>query len=575
MGLFHTRKNLPSRRGLLIMAFITVDHSVWRTPRSDEEGIEGNNAIVAPRATWVYDETDMELVKEFPEFYSLPEVTNYNWNIETWKSNFKRAKFEETFVEFEFLKNTGDSPILKVKNIQPGEVVTLMLTVIVSTDTGEGDISFRSLQTIIRGNPINTTFDVVTEENGSPKTVTVFDQPIETAIYNANKGKMATFPDYGTRVRRAFNEKPTINDWVSQHSARIANNVDFSSISDTQNVAEIEEATIDKTGKTNFVNRRIQTRVSVGFTVFEQNMYAHGRSIDINSINTLLDSNPLSRVDKETPILKPNRSHYAEAILNRLIQPIGYNRFIMPLMMSALTGPDSGNVNIFFPGRSNHSISVDKTRMRCTKGQATVWHPTEGGEYEDGDPCGDHPQQTPVPSKCTSAGQECCDSKDMTGNDFCGYMMVADCNGPAGCGCSVPPPSPPPPVPPPTPPPNVPPPNVPPPAPPPPNPPPNPPPPPCQPWAKTCSRYSKHIPGPNGLGGTSSWYCRNACGTNSPAAEEYVMKEAGKECVAHNHPNTNLGASYFDWTSPYCTEYDVIFKKVVTGHNCSGVGSCS
>ena len=320
-------------------------------------------------------------------------------------------------------------------------------------------------------------------------------------------------------------------------------------------------------------------------------MYAHGRAIDLESIYTLAESNPLSRNDSQSPPLKPDPKHLIEALHNRLIQPIGYNSFVVPLTMERLS-PTSNEVVIDYPGRSSFTIVVDKTRKRCGDLTGKYWVPVDPGDYKKNDPCGDHPTQTPVPSTCTTPDQECCKAIDFT-DTFCGWQRNAICPSPSqGCPFG---PTPVPPNPTPTPSPSPSPSPSPTPTPPGPTPTPTPVPTPCTPPDSDCTRTPGSHP--------STDYCYNNCdpylsgfsfGFQGNVTPIYETKLKKRTCTSASYSCVQNSMSPVQWSmllaqvnslTPFpslidandscCSQYSEEYGDVIVGYSCSGSGSCT
>ena len=72
------------------MAYITVDNSIWRTPRTLEDNTEGEQVNILPTVNFFKDNADFELESEFPDYYSVTTPHRYDWKILQSKSNFKK-----------------------------------------------------------------------------------------------------------------------------------------------------------------------------------------------------------------------------------------------------------------------------------------------------------------------------------------------------------------------------------------------------------------------------------------------------------------------------------------------------
>ena len=211
------------------MAYITVDNSIWRTPRTLEDNTEGEQVNILPTVNFFKDNADFELESEFPDYYSVTTPHSYDWKILQSKSNFKNAFLKQTFYEVKTYGMNTQYPRIKVENIQEGEVIFMLLECRAKNSEGQ-NFWVKSIQAVIKGEPINSSFEVITEHLGAPKRTRVFDSPIEKHLLDACAGSLSVFPeaaDFGGRI--PFNHKEDIGAFISLLKHRKDVGTDFTS----------------------------------------------------------------------------------------------------------------------------------------------------------------------------------------------------------------------------------------------------------------------------------------------------------------------------------------------------------
>ncbi len=315
----------------------------------------------------------------FPIFSTTGfKPTTFNWQIIDVNSNFKNAQGFQSMATATFVGQSNTSnPIIKVNQIQDGEVIFINLFCELSD--GATTKTSNSNQVAYRGDPINTAFTIFYSRNGKLTHEVVYDSPIELQILTANFDARGVFPNVGETAQG-------IKQTIGEHL------FDLESIDTTKDLSSLSNANVRKQTK-NGQETKVKT-INFSFVKDENLFYAHGRSLDDESIGTLLHQNPVNsfhtHVEREA-----DPSYFMKAIDNKRTQNPGFNSFINPMLNPAM--PVKTSVKLFFPGRSGHGAN---------------------GPSNQG--CGN---TTTVPGGCpsypASANNSSCNSSSNTSQGFC------------------------------------------------------------------------------------------------------------------------------------------------------------
>ncbi len=266
---------------------------------------------------------------------------SWTWTIIGLHSNFKNAINHQSYATATFLGGNQDVnfidypyPVVKVKDIQYGEVVFVEL--LLECRTLANNYVFNiTTHVVYRGDPINTAFRIFYPKNGKLATEVIYDLPIELQIIEANKNIRAG-ARYGDTVQ---SNRQNISEYLSEYDTKITN------------VSELNLKNREhQYSKVNGKERKLKREV-ISFIKEENAFYAHGRSIDLRSISTLLRQHPANYFYKNIEA-KPDKKLVVEAMENRFSQNPGYNAFIVPMINPALP---IKRTKVYFPGRSGHS----------------------------------------------------------------------------------------------------------------------------------------------------------------------------------------------------------------------------
>lgn len=322
------------------MFYATIDSSIYKTCL-DENGDDENSVIIVPKISHPAANVAIHNGKNIA-------IDTYNWSVQKVNSNFKNAVGKKTFATVTPLTPTNQRFVsFKVNNIQDGEVVFVHLACAIEDSRYSGhldDLHYEfggiiySNQVAYRGDPINTEFKIWTSNNGKIEQSIIYDSPIELTIEKANTGDSFFFPDISVT---ANGSKETIANHLERWEHYRDNNIDFSTIE-----TSVPTSQRDAQGNVNF-----KVKSASRFIQKETVFYSHGRSLDTDSIETLLYQNPRNSIG-DGVLHKPDPQHFYNAHQNRRRQSPGYNSYIYPLLNPIIT--ESSTVPFFFPGRSGH-----------------------------------------------------------------------------------------------------------------------------------------------------------------------------------------------------------------------------
>ena len=135
--------------------------------------------------------------------------------------------------------------------------------------------------------------------------------------------------------------RQTIEDYLSEYDTEIQSK----SVNELLNQPQVNH-------KVQGQSKRLIPRV-FSFVKEENVFYAHGRSIDLKSIETLQYQNPANFFYRDVK-LKPNKGFIFHALKNRRMQHPGYNSIIMPMLNPYMPKQKS---RLYFPGRSGHATT--------------------------------------------------------------------------------------------------------------------------------------------------------------------------------------------------------------------------
>jgi len=349
--------------------YLNLDSTVTKTV-TNENGTTANFACSIPR------------------FNALNfKPVSVSWTIISVHSNFKNSVKYSSNAEASWKGEDGDLytdanfPILDVKKIQNGEVVFVEILCEMMSDK---DIYVFNTCThsFYRGDPINTSFRIYYPKNGKLASEIIYDNPIEGQLISANEGKRI-----GARLGDTVqSNRQNISEYLSEY----AENVESLSNVDTS-------ANRKQTKTINGQKKKVQTEVW-SFVKEENVFYAHGRSLDMKSISSLLYQNPANFFYKNSE-LKPNKGLLSKAMKNRLAQHPGYNSFLIPLPNPYLP---TKTQRFYFPGRSGHTAS--NTGGNC--GNTCSNDGSQGPTYEGQTQLANN-SQTPT-SQSFCGNNDCC-----------------------------------------------------------------------------------------------------------------------------------------------------------------------
>lgn len=317
------------------MKYFNLSSSIYKT-RPKQDGSGSNEGFVN--------------VFPFASYHGIAPNA-YQWTILNVNSNFKNSTFYRSFAKAKFIGSSNvKNPLLKIRNIQEGEVIFVQLHLEVSDSQ---DTLSKSCNIVAyRGDPVNSPFNVFYPKNGKLNMETVYDAAIEAQILTANFDSKKFFPAISETVQGG---KETIGEHLKYLNS-------FSLEKDLSRLANAKAAKKQVNGEEISFER-----VNFAFVKDELAFYAHGRSLDNDSILTLRYQNPRNFLYTKTEV-KPERIHLIQAQeIKRKLQFPGFNSFINPMLNPYLT---KGKAKIFFPGRSGHVAST--ANQGCTNDDSNV-----------------------------------------------------------------------------------------------------------------------------------------------------------------------------------------------------------
>lgn len=350
-----------------IFTSFNIDRSLYQVPIDPETNKPATEIIINP----VYQKSNNFILDEI------------NWSIIDYSSNFKNAVGYSTEASVEYMTGSNIKNVaFKVKNLQLGEVIFLKIQAIGITnqrDAQDNPIPNTEAHSIIaigysvicRGDPINTPFLIYRSNNGTLNNETVYDSPIEEQIYSIIERRDSE--PFNTKLRTSNGGPNLFGEPFQTEKRSLKEQLAFFHNQSLQTPAgqfrkeyknrgssRSEIATIMNDG-TNTL-KTVHHQMSHGFSLpkIERAMYAHGRSLDVDSIDSLNHQNPGNFFPGENQ--SPDKNLYGLAVHNRRNQPQGHNRVIRPLLNpnllpghprnKKLTGGKS--LRAYFPGRSTH-----------------------------------------------------------------------------------------------------------------------------------------------------------------------------------------------------------------------------
>ncbi|MDG1089709.1 MAG: hypothetical protein P8P37_02440 [Candidatus Marinimicrobia bacterium] len=312
------------------MALTEEQKAVWKP------FLNLNNSLY--RTVEDYDGTSSDFVHVIPKYHALNfNPINWDWQVIGIHSNYKNSVDFQTNVEVDWIgSHKSQTPLLKISNIKAGEVVFVEL--FLECDGDDGELVFNKCNIIAyRGDPVNTRFRIFYPKNGKLASEIIYDSPIEMQIQSAYKGQ-----PMHTRLGDSMQgNRQTIEDYLSEYDTEIQSK----SVNELLNQPQVNH-------KVQGQSKRLIPRV-FSFVKEENVFYAHGRSIDLKSIETLQYQNPANFFYRDVK-LKPNKGFIFHALKNRRMQHPGYNSIIMPMLNPYMPKQKS---RLYFPGRSGHATT--------------------------------------------------------------------------------------------------------------------------------------------------------------------------------------------------------------------------
>jgi hypothetical protein len=340
------------------MSYLTEEQQKYYQP-----GVLVGNCVL--KTVEEEDGTSADFVLHTPLFTWMNFVpVSYSWTITGIHSNFKNAIGYSTNADASLSYPDEFYPQLKISNIKEGEVVFVEL--MLECDGQEGEYAV-NLGTIMgyRGDPINTKFKIFYAKNGKLCFENIYDSPIEKTINTVLDGT-----GMETNVADTVQgNRQTISEFLSEYDTLVVNK-------SLQELAEDVGATKTKTVQGQ--EKRLKPIVS-SFIKDENAFYAHGRSIDIASVETLKYQNPANYFHKGFK-KKPNVSILQAAYKNSYYQREGYNAFVNPLLNPFI--PDQTH-SYYFPGRSGHGTTPGDDEVCANTPKGDDDDPTYDGKKKE------------------------------------------------------------------------------------------------------------------------------------------------------------------------------------------------
>ncbi len=331
--------------------YATIDSSLYKTC-NDKDGESESKVIITPKLTVAQGEA-----AQAPGGGTILNIDTYQWEVLNINSNYKNAINKQTYATVTPLTATNEKFVAyEVSNIQDGEVVFIQIacsiadsgnpTALLNYDYEYGS-KIISNQTVYRGDPENTRFRIFSTKNGKIEQEYIYDNAIERTIEIANKNDRSFF----SKIENTANGG---KENIAQFLTRLQE------VKGKSNYNESYSTKADRVGEGGF---GLKTRGSVSFAKEENVLYAHGRSLDLDSIESLLYQNPHNSVSRGAP-QAPDLVHYVVALDNRRRQNSGYNAYIKP-MLNPGWSTKGIQPRFYFPERSSHPAGNNNPGQHC------------------------------------------------------------------------------------------------------------------------------------------------------------------------------------------------------------------
>ena len=389
-------ENLPSLENQNAF-FVKSPCGIFKVP-------EGQDSMTFP--VFIEQGKDMYLHQPDEEAHMIINFDTFDWCIEDISSTFQHAPDlpDTKDVDVEIIGN-GDSAHVPVRisNLSEGEVVLIKLTCLLKDSTigvvqnpsseipeEEQDPEYQFLITCVvavyKGDPINVRHPIFSSNNGKIERSLIYDKPVEQLLQSVYLGSSDLFaPPFHT----ANLYKESISEYLERHDLEKSDNLIqgslFTNPKDTtfRNIGSPEDQDQDpEDAAPQFDPNEFDggdeiedddvpqgsLQVASDFAQDELVFYAHGRSIDMDSIHNLLYQHPGNYLGEEE--FKPDPELYRDALMNAYMQSPGYNSFIFPLLNPVYIDESISEPIYFFPGRSSHGggggrrICRTRTRYR-------------------------------------------------------------------------------------------------------------------------------------------------------------------------------------------------------------------
>jgi len=299
------------------------------------------------------DGSNESFVNVFPfaSYSDSFKPNTFQWTVLNVNSNFKNSTFYKSYVNTKFIGPSNiKNPLLKIRRLQEGEVVFVQLHL--EASDGQDTLSKACNITAYRGDPVNSPFNIFYPKNGKLNMETVYDAAIEMQMLTANFDSKKVFPAISETVQGS---KETIGEHLA-YLEGLDLEKDLSPLANSKSQKKQLNGQEVKFEKVNFA-----------FVKDELAFYAHGRSLDNDSIDTLNFQNPRNFIYTKSEV-KPEKIHVIKAYeTKRKSQHPGFNSFINPMLNPYLT---KGKARVFFPGRSGHVANT--ANQGCSNNNTTT-----------------------------------------------------------------------------------------------------------------------------------------------------------------------------------------------------------
>jgi hypothetical protein len=330
--------------------YATIDSSIYKTC-NDKDGESENSVVITPRL--VFGKNCV-----WPRLGSAIDIDTFTWKVLKVNSSFTNAINKQSFATITPLTSEDEEFVAyKVSNIQEGEVIYAQVGCAISDSGRPGALTdydykfgnvMMSNQVAYRGDPINTRFKIWTTSSGKLEEDYIYDAPIEKSIQLANSNWVHFFAE---KEATANGSRENIHEFLDRWTNVNDSSSDFKSRKNQTFVAG-----------TNGAGNVYKKRTSASFARDETVLYAHGRSLDMESIRTLLYQNPSNSISR-TAKLAPDFDLFIAAVHNRRRQNTGYNAIKNPLFNPFFIPREPSLLH--FPGRSGHAAGGNSTGQEC------------------------------------------------------------------------------------------------------------------------------------------------------------------------------------------------------------------